>query len=44
MQFQGGVEVVEVLKANEEGIETLVATRHIGSRGDTLNGEYDGGQ
>ncbi|TXT04232.1 hypothetical protein VHUM_04230 [Vanrija humicola] len=38
VQFQGGVEVVEVLQHNGRGIEALVATRHVASRGDTLNG------
>ena len=38
--FRGGVEVVDILndgKKNGE-LEYLVATKHIASRGDTLNG------
>lgn len=37
--FSGGVEVVDVLNDGKNGeLDLLVATKHVASRGDTLNG------
>lgn len=36
--FQGGVDVVEVLNAKDDGLEYMVATKPVVTRGDTLNG------
>jgi hypothetical protein len=38
--FNGGVEVVEILEANDKELEFIVAPRHIGRRGDTLNSAH----
>lgn len=35
--FQGGVELVETLRQDNDGLEYLVATRPVVTRGDTLN-------
>ncbi|BEJ15127.1 hypothetical protein CspHIS471_0408940 [Cutaneotrichosporon sp. HIS471] len=37
VDFVGGVEVVEVLQENKDGVEFIVAPRHVANRGDTLN-------
>lgn len=40
VDFRAGVEVAEVLNKDEKtGIDYLVACRHIGNRGDSMDGE-----
>lgn len=39
VSFVGGVEVVEVLRESKDGVEFIVAPRHVANRGDTLNSE-----
>ncbi|GMK57125.1 hypothetical protein CspeluHIS016_0309650 [Cutaneotrichosporon spelunceum] len=37
VDYVGGVEVVEVLQESKDGVEFIVAPKHVASRGDTLN-------
>ena len=37
VDFLGGVEVVEIIKATNDELEYIVAPKHVATRGDTLN-------
>jgi hypothetical protein len=39
VNFRGGVEVAEILEQSDNGIELLVACRHVENRGQSMDGE-----